>query len=469
MGKNGLGSGHHQSGRLNRAAVPFRRSYDSDPARANATESTNLTGDLEPRPSECTVRVLYFINQYPAVSHSFIRREIQALESQGLEIIRVALRGDKNNLFDPNDLEEFEKTRFVLKETYSRIVISFIHGLLSNPRGAFRALKLALRHGFRSDRGLLRHIAYFIEACVVADWTKKAEAHHIHAHFGTNSASVAMLAGEIGQIPYSVTMHGPEEFDNPKLLSLSDKIQRSFFVVGVSSFGRSQILRYTRHEEWDKVIIVRCGIDRAFHEAATPPVPDVSRIVCVGRLCEQKGQFLLLDAMRSLLDESTDFELVFGGDGPMRADIERLVERYGLTSRVRITGWISSEEVRNEITRSRALVLPSFAEGLPVVIMEAMALRRPVISTYVAGIPELVIPGETGWLVSPGSIEPLKAAIREVLQTPVTQLQIMGERAKERVLSLHDAGTEASKLIPMFEASRAPKSNRGSPSRCIQP
>ena len=197
--------------------------------------------------------------------------------------------------------------------------------------------------------------------------------------------------------------------------------------------------------------IVRCGIDKAFFEGELPLVPDVPRLVCVGRLCEQKGQQLLVDAMRELFDEGLQFELVLAGDGPMRKDIERRIARQGLEDSVQITGWISSEEVRRQISKSRALVLPSFAEGLPVVIMEAMALKRPVITTYIAGTPELVEPGKSGWLFPAGTVPPLKEAIRSCLETPVEQLREMGEIARQQVKRQHDIDIEAQKLLENFE------------------
>lgn len=177
------------------------------------------------------------------------------------------------------------------------------------------------------------------------------------------------------------------------------------------------------------------------------------RFVCVGRLCEQKGQLILLEAVRLLASKGLKFELVLAGDGEMRDEIERMVQRYHLAEIVRITGWISSEQVRDEILASRALVLPSFAEGLPVVIMESMALRRPVLSTYVAGIPELVIPGENGWLFPAGSVDELAHAMEQCLDTPVARLLQMGEACYERVCARHDIDVEATKLVQLFGAS----------------
>jgi glycosyltransferase involved in cell wall biosynthesis len=173
----------------------------------------------------------------------------------------------------------------------------------------------------------------------------------------------------------------------------------------------------------------------------------------VGRLCEQKGQLLLLEACRSLKDNGLEFQLVLAGDGEMRPEIERMIRAYDLNENVKITGWISSKKVRDEILASHAMVLPSFAEGLPVVIMEAMALRRPVISTFVAGIPELVIHGQNGWLVPAGSVSELSKAIQVMLNTSVAQLKEMGDAAYARVRQRHDIDIEAEKLAELFRES----------------
>lgn len=290
-------------------------------------------------------------------------------------------------------------------------------------------------------------------------WLRKAESRHIHAHFGTNSAEVAMFASMLSGIPYSITIHGSEEFDKPEFLWLPEKIRRAAFVVGVSSFGRSQLYRWARYADWSKVAVVHCGIESAFYAGAAVPVTSLSRLVCVGRLCEQKGQLLLINAIHRLVGKGVDVELVLAGDGEMRGAIEALIAELGLQARVRITGWISGDVVREEILASRGMVLPSFAEGLPVVIMEAMALRRPVLSTCIAGIPELVRPGETGWLFTAGDVDALVVALEEFLAMPIATLQKMGERAYCRVLERHSIDTEAKKLASLFLAVRPMSEN----------
>jgi glycosyltransferase involved in cell wall biosynthesis len=274
---------------------------------------------------------------------------------------------------------------------------------------------------------------------------------HLHAHFGTNSAAVALLTRLLGGPPYSFTVHGPEEFDRPDSLSLTDKIANASFVAAVSSFGRSQLFRWCPLADWPKIRVVRCGVDAAFLSGGPRPVPETARLVCVGRLSEQKGQLLLLEALGLLTKEGVAFEMVLAGDGPMRREVEEQIERLGLKGRVRITGWVSGEQVREEIVAARALVLPSFAEGLPVVLMEALALGRPVLTTYIAGIPELVEHGVNGWLIPAGSVEALAEALRQVLQTPVERLEQMGKAGAGRVAAQHDANTEAAKLAGVFK------------------
>jgi glycosyltransferase involved in cell wall biosynthesis len=243
-----------------------------------------------------------------------------------------------------------------------------------------------------------------------------------------------------------MTIHGPTEFDAPIGLSLGAKMREALFVVAISHYCQSQLRRWLAPELWSKVEIVRCGVDAAFLESSTP-VPETSKtLVSVGRLAPQKGHMVLLEAFQRVVKVEPDARLVFVGDGELRAAIERLAERLGIAARVRITGWLAGAAVRSEIERARALVLPSFAEGLPVVLMEALVLERPVISTYVAGIPELVVHGECGWLAPAGDVAALGRCLRAALAATPERLAEMGRAGAARVRSLHDATSEAAKL-----------------------
>jgi glycosyltransferase involved in cell wall biosynthesis len=399
------------------------------------------------------MRVAYLVNQYPKVSHSFIRREILALERRGVEVLRLALRGWDAEVADDEDRREREATRYVLQAGGGPLLVAMLKTLATAPGAFLGALTLALRMWRAGGRGLAYHLAYLAEACRLVPWVRAFGATHVHAHFGTNAAEVAMLAHALGGPPYSFTVHGPEEFDKPEALGLGEKARRAAFVVAISSYGRSQLYRWMASEHWAKVKVVHCGLEPAFHAVPAVPVPATPRLVCVGRLCEQKGQLLLVEALARVAARDVPCEVVFAGDGELRGEIEAEVRRHSLGSRVRITGWIGAGQVRDEILSARALVLPSFAEGLPVVIMEAMALRRPVITTFVAGIPELVRHGEHGWLLPAGDVEALVQAMQDALACPADVLARMGQAARVRVLERHSVDVAAVRLAELFRAS----------------
>ena len=410
-------------------------------------------------------KVAYLVNQYPKVSHTFIRREIQALEALGQPVERISVRDMRQGPNAPEDEAEARRTHVLLPEGKGALARSLgdaVARVAARSPGRFAtASALAAQLARRSDRRAV-HGAYLVEACRLVVLCEELGCHHVHAHFGTNSTAVALLAHALGGPTFSFTAHGPEEFDRPDLLALEEKIAAALFVVGVSSFGRSQILRRTPASEWHKVLVVPCGVDDSFLGSQwLRPLPDSRRLVCVGRLCEQKGQLLLVSAAAAVRDvlatlDSTGpkrsdptFELVLVGDGEMRPALEELISQNELQGIVRITGWASGDTVRDELNAARALVLPSFAEGLPVVIMEALALQRPVISTFVAGIPELVTPN-CGWLVPAGSVQPLVDAMLRCLRTPVDELTRMGEAGRARVLERHDARIAARLLMDAF-------------------
>lgn len=396
------------------------------------------------------MRVAYLVNQYPKVSHSFIRREILALERQGIEVQRIAVRGWDGDLADPADRRERERTRYLMREGLGPLVPAAARALQAEPARFGAALALAARMGWRADRPLPVHGVYLAQACRLLQWLRESGATHLHAHFGTNPAEVAMLTHALGGPPWSFTVHGPEEFDRPVALHLGEKLRRAAFAVAVSSYGRSQLYRWVEHRHWYKLHVVHCGLDPDFLAAQPLPPAAAPRLVCVGRLCEQKGQLLLLQAAARLMQRGVDFELVLAGDGEMRGEVQALIDTLGLAGRVRITGWISGADVREHLLAARALVLASFAEGLPVAIMEAMALRRPVIATMVAGIPELVRDGEHGWLVPAGDVEALASAMQACLRLEPDALARMGEAARRCVLERHDVDVEAARLAALF-------------------
>ena len=396
------------------------------------------------------MHVAYLVNLYPWVSHTFIRREILALERGGTRVTRYALRGWDKPTVDARDGREQSLTRYVLQGGATALIAAVIATAFGRPGRFARTLALAARMSRRADRPLPVHLIYLAEACLLARWLRDAGVTHLHAHFGTNPAEIAMLAAELTGLPWSFTVHGPDEFDKPSAIKLGEKVARSCFVAAISSYGRSQLFRSVDHRHWPKVQVVHCGLDPESFVARETPGPASSRLVCVGRLCEQKGQLLLVEAARRLAADGIPFELVLAGDGEMRPEIEAAIARADLTNKVRITGWIDGSTVRDHILQARALVLPSFAEGLPVAIMEAMAAGRPVISTYVAGIPELIVPGEHGWLAPAGDVDALVDTMAACLQASPTDIGRMGAAARVRVRERHAIDTEAGKLARLF-------------------
>ena len=397
------------------------------------------------------MRITYILNQYPKVSHTFIKREILALERLGFFVQRISMRGWNETQIDDQDVNELANTQYVLKCGVLRLVLSLLKVFVINPLVFLKALGLAIKLSVNADRSFIYHIIYFIEACQACLWAKQFDSNHIHAHFGTNPSEVAMLTSALTSLPYSFTVHGPEEFDKPQFLKLNEKINDCKFVVAVSSFGKSQLQRWVAHDQWCKIKVVHCGLEPNFYQISPVAIPIQPQLVCIGRLCEQKGQILLIEVAKKLVDEQMAFTLVLAGDGEMRQEIDALIARYSLQNHVIVSGWINSEAVKKLLLDSQVMVLPSFAEGLPVVIMEAMSLRRPVISTYVAGIPELVTHGENGWLCAAGDLDALTLVMKKALTTPLTELKKMGDIAYERVIIRHNVDIEAAKLAQYFK------------------
>ncbi|MEM8606115.1 MAG: glycosyltransferase family 4 protein [Myxococcota bacterium] len=397
------------------------------------------------------MKVAYLTGIYPRVTHSFIRREILAVEAAGLQVERYAIRAPTETLVDPGDQDEQRRTRYILGVGIHGLLLAMMSRFLRSPSTFLRTLAFTVRTGLRSDRGLIKQLASFAEACVLKGWLDKDGAQHLHAHFGTNAADVAMFCRRLGGPGYSFTVHGPEEFDRIETISITEKVAYASFVVAITTFAKSQLYRWCSFDDYGKIHVVRCGVDALFLAGEPRPLADRPRFVCVGRLCTHKAQLLIVDAAKELVDEGHDLEVVLVGDGDVRQPLEERIRELGLEAHVEITGWVGGAEVQARLLEARAMVLPSFAEGLPVVIMEALGLGRPVITTYVAGIPELVVDGECGWVLTPGDTVQLRDAMREVLTAPREDLERMGRVGASRVAQMHDATREGQKIAGLFE------------------
>jgi colanic acid/amylovoran biosynthesis glycosyltransferase len=403
-----------------------------------------------PASSQQKIRVAFLTSEYPRVSHTFIRREILALESLGYDIERLSVR-ESGPIADPADQEEAVRTTCLLEVRVWRHVLAFCMTVITSPLRIMRALHAVWTSWKVSDRSLLRHFAYLVEACTLARLLAGRRVNHLHVHFGKNAADVARLCRILGGPPYSMMVHGPGEFDSPRSQSLREKVRDAAFTTAISDFARSQLMRWCDYSDWHRIHVVRCSVNDEFLQGRQHLHSETRTFVCVGRLTAQKGQLLLIDAVASLIHQGLQLNLILAGDGEMRSVIEQRIRHHGIQDYVEITGWIGERQVRDLILKSRALVLPSFAEGLPVVILEAFALGRTVISTAVAGIPEILESGTNGWLVTPGSIDGLIAAMQQCLRTPIAKLNEMAGEGRCRVLQRHVASQEARRLADLIE------------------
>lgn len=392
----------------------------------------------------------YLAPYYPALSHTFIQREILGLEARGVQVLRFSTRPNPSGASQLCSESELKQTEVLLDAGVSGLGAALTWAAVTRPTRFLAALRLAIAGGRRSDRGVVAHIAYLAEASLLLQRVARAHVDHVHAHFAANTASIAMLCRMMGGPPYSFTAHGPDDFDRARLLGLQDKIARARFVFSVSSYGRSQLLRWCRPSQWAKVHVIPPGIDSTFLIPPIP-VPATPRLVCVGRLHEQKGQLLLVEAVLQLRAEGLTCEVILVGEGPMRMEIERRIAEFKLQERVTLTGPVSTAEIVARIQSARTVVLPSFAENFPSVILEAFAMNRPVIATYVGGIPEIVKNGVNGWLVPAGEVSSLVAAMREALSAPVSRLEEMGRAGSRLVRAEYRSDVIADRLLEMFQ------------------
>lgn len=387
----------------------------------------------------------YLMNMYPMTSTTFVRQEIHAHEAAGLTgLTRFAIRPWPETLVAPEDVAEKEITDYLLSAGAPALLGGFLVECLANPAGSVRALATTARL-IRAARGkVVRNLAYLLEAVRFKQRAKAAGHSHVHVHFSTNSAAVALLARRLGGPSYSFTVHGPDELVDPAANALALKAEHAKAVIAITDYCRNFIIDHCGDRVADKVHIVRCGIDPAEFAPRAEPVESAT-LVCVGRLCAAKQQVLLPDLAAKLAPDFPDLKIVLIGDGEDRPAIEARIRELGVGAHVELAGWGARDEVRAALEGARAMLLPSLAEGLPVVIMEALALGCPVISTRIAGIPEL-LDAECGWVIPPGDPAALEQATRACLSESSERLARMGRTGRTRVLDRHDQARNAEGL-----------------------
>jgi glycosyltransferase involved in cell wall biosynthesis len=396
-------------------------------------------------------KVAYLAGEYPAVSHTFILREVSALRSLGFEVSTFSARrtDPKAHHRGPEERAAAQSTFYLVAAARRPLfVLKCQLAAMARPKRWFSALALAVRTAPPGIGRGIWQMFYFAEAAILAYKMRELEVEHLHNHFEEASCTVAMLASELSGIPFSFTMHGPLVFFDAHRWRLDTKISRARFVACISEFCRSQAMLFSAPDQWGKLHIVHCGVEPARY-SADDAVRDGTRVLFVGRLAAMKGVPVLLDAFAQIMDRHPDVRLTLIGDGPERHHIEAAAASLGVKDRVDFTGYRSQDEVATELSRTDLFVLPSFAEGVPVVLMEALASGVPVVTTRIAGIPELVEHESNGLVVSPGNVDALADAMADLLSDHGRRAK-MAAAGRQKIEMEHDAKKEAAWLGQLF-------------------
>lgn len=406
-----------------------------------------------------TPKIAYLCSIYPAVSHTFVLREVTALRSLGWDISTFSVRrAGPENMLAEADRVAAESTYAILPPRWSQLLTTHVKLALRLPRAYLSTLMLALRLAPPGPRGVLWQCFYFAEAVMLWSECRRREVSHIHVHLANAAADIALLASQLGsaadpnrQWSWSFTMHGPTEFSEIGHYRLPEKVAHARFVVCISDYTRSQLMALSAPECWEKLRVVHVGIPIAHFTRADDAGPSrvAPSILFIGRLVPEKGQIVLLEATALLAERGHSVEVIIAGDGPARGDIEREAERLGVSSNARFPGAVGQDEIRDLYASASIFCLPSFAEGVPGVLMEAMAMQLPVVSTTITGIAELVDDGESGLLVSPGRPDELADALERLL-LDATLRQEMGVRGRAKVLGEFNTEISARRISELF-------------------
>ena len=402
-------------------------------------------------PDAITQRLVYLLSRYPGISHTFFLNEIRELRKHGLDVEVASInQSDRPRWMMPTiEIEEAEKTYYIKSAGAVRAFAVAIKTLLFRPLVFVRGLKASLQLGQWNAKATLYALFYFAEALILGDWMRLRGHRHLHIHFCGPVATVGMLASLAWGFSYSLTVHGPDEFYDMEKFHLRRKIENAKFILCISEFCRSQLMRIAAPEHWDKMHLIRLGADP---DVFFPLRKDFSadripEIICVGRLVPSKGQLILLRACAILLSRGREIRVRLVGDGPDLEHLRGFAKREGIP--VVFEGARSHDETRLLLGYADIFALASFAEGVPVALMEAMAMGVPCVSTMIAGIPELIRDGLDGLLVPASSAEALAAALERLIDEPQLWRSLRLARRK-RVLDLYNLPENVSSLATVF-------------------
>jgi glycosyltransferase involved in cell wall biosynthesis len=394
----------------------------------------------------------YLVSQYPAVSHTFILREIHQLRRIGMAIRTASVKppAPSPQGFTDAELHEAGATFYVKTRGPLRILGDHATRLARGPRAYLSGLLLAFRLAGLDLKAVLYHLFYFGEAVAVGEWMRRNGLRHLHVHFANAAATVAMLIEKTHGFPYSMTVHGPDEFYDTGFYHLREKVEGASFICCISRFCRSQLMMTSSPDHWEKMEVCPLGVDPEAFQPRERALGSEFRVLCVGRLTPAKGQAVLLAAVAKLVERGRRVHADLVGDGPDRSALERQAARLNIAGNVTFHGAVNQDRIAGLLAHADAFALPSFAEGVPVSLMEAMAMEIPCVSTAIAGIPELIQSGEEGILVPPSDPDLLAAAIEALIEDPELRLRL-ARAGRRKVIESYNLRANTERLAAIFE------------------
>ncbi len=381
---------------------------------------------------ESTPSIALLVSQHPAINHSIILREIRELR-KSLDLRTVSMRAPDRPVdqLSEEERDEASITHYIKPQGIGGALAALAGTLFSRPvslfSGWFYALQLSRFHPQKAFNNTL----YFVEAVMLGRWMRQKRLKHLHVHY---SSTVGLLAKRIFPIQLSISFHGPDEFNDPEGFWLRQKIEASDFVRAISYYARSQLMKCCSSDQWDKIEVAYMAVDpgvfcaRPFREN-----PGQIEIICVGRLAPVKAQHVLVEAVAKLVSGGRGVLLHLVGDGPDRGSLERHVDALGIRAHVVFHGFTAQERLNELYSQADIFALASFGEGLPGVLMEAMAMEIPCVSTWITGVPELIRDGIDGILVPPADAAAFASGLARLIDDPELRRRV-GVAGRARIL-----------------------------------
>ena len=400
--------------------------------------------------------IAYLASEYPAISHTFILREVLGLRRLGLAIRTASINRPAHLASMPDeDRRESEATLYIKDTPIGTVIRAHLSLLLRQPIEYAGMLRKALSLASGRSLSVFLAVAYFAEAAILVDWMRRRKIAHVHVHFVNPAATVALIASASGLVSYSLSVHGPNVFDDVSRNLLVDKVRDALFVRCISHYCRGQVQRLADFQQWPKIHVVRCGVDPEVFVPQQESAREYPEMLCVGRLTPAKGQHVLLQACCLLRERNVPFHVTFVGDGPSRPSLEAAARDLGIDDAEAFAGVVGQGQILAYYNQADVFVLPSFAEGLPVVLMEAMSAGLPCVSTRIAGIPELIEDGTNGVLTSAADSKGLADRLETLLSDPDLRVRL-GERARETVELRYTLERSCRRMAELFRTYLTP-------------